>query len=186
MRTGRLGWSFKEEDGRALIRAPFLVQPFPALCAGTAFGVRPRRERIATHEVPTWLATARCRTQTLLMPIATEHRWYYLIDWRELSHLIRFGRAKRCCEHCGRFHGQDVTHLGDGTWWGTAEGTWRDGHGWRVRNLLLLRALEERLALFVARLGRVEPRRWAPVYLQGLLGPGERKSVEPLNRSGPR
>ncbi len=29
MQTGRLGWSFGEEDGRALIRAPFLVQPSP-------------------------------------------------------------------------------------------------------------------------------------------------------------
>jgi len=36
------------------------------------------------------------------------------------------------------------------------------------------------LAPFLARLGRVEQRRWAPVYLQGLLGPGERKSVEPM------
>ena len=36
------------------------------------------------------------------------------------------------------------------------------------------------LAPFLARLGRKEQRRWAPVYLQGLLGPGERKSVEPM------
>jgi SRSO17 transposase len=36
------------------------------------------------------------------------------------------------------------------------------------------------LAPFLARLGRAEQRRWAPVYLQGLLGPGERKSVEPM------
>ena len=36
------------------------------------------------------------------------------------------------------------------------------------------------LAPFLARLGRVEQRHWAPVYLQGLLGPGERKSVEPM------
>src|ERR671912_2877278 len=36
------------------------------------------------------------------------------------------------------------------------------------------------LAPFLARLRRVEQRRWAPVYLQGLLGPGERKSVEPM------
>lgn len=45
--------------------------------------------------------------------------------------------------------------------------------GWRV-------AFEAWLAPFLARLGRVEQRRWAPVYLQGLLGPGERKSVEPM------
>ena len=40
--------------------------------------------------------------------------------------------------------------------------------------------LEAWLAPFLARLRRVEQRRWAPVYLQGLLGPGERKSVEPM------
>jgi SRSO17 transposase len=36
------------------------------------------------------------------------------------------------------------------------------------------------LAPFLDRLRRKEQRRWAPVYLQGLLGPGERKSVEPM------
>ncbi len=36
------------------------------------------------------------------------------------------------------------------------------------------------LAPFLARLRRKEQRRWAPVYLQGLIGPGERKSVEPM------
>jgi SRSO17 transposase len=41
-------------------------------------------------------------------------------------------------------------------------------------------AFEAWLAPFLARLGRIEQRHWAPVYLQGLLGPGERKSVEPM------
>src|SRR5215204_6985460 len=36
------------------------------------------------------------------------------------------------------------------------------------------------LAPFLARLRRAEQRRWAPLYLKGLLLPGERKSVEPL------
>ncbi len=36
------------------------------------------------------------------------------------------------------------------------------------------------LAPFLAAFPRAEPRRWAPVYLEGLLGPGERKSVEPM------
>jgi SRSO17 transposase len=36
------------------------------------------------------------------------------------------------------------------------------------------------LTPFLARLSRTPQRRWAPVYLQGLLGPGERKSVEPM------
>jgi SRSO17 transposase len=33
---------------------------------------------------------------------------------------------------------------------------------------------------FLARLRRKEQRRWAPVYLKGLILPGERKSVEPM------
>ena len=33
---------------------------------------------------------------------------------------------------------------------------------------------------FLAALSHKAQRRWAPVYLQGLLGPGERKSVEPI------
>src|SRR5918997_4763661 len=36
------------------------------------------------------------------------------------------------------------------------------------------------LAPFLAALNREAQRRWAPVYLKGLLLPGERKSVEPL------
>ena len=32
-------------------------------------------------------------TQTPFMPIAPEHRWFYPIDWRELSHVTRFTRA---------------------------------------------------------------------------------------------
>src|SRR3954470_11208207 len=33
---------------------------------------------------------------------------------------------------------------------------------------------------FLARLRRKEQRRWAPLYLKGLILPGERKSVEPM------
>ena len=40
--------------------------------------------------------------------------------------------------------------------------------------------LERWLEPFLARLRRKAQRRWAPVYLEGLLLPGERKSVEPL------
>ena len=36
------------------------------------------------------------------------------------------------------------------------------------------------LAPFLDRLRRREQRHWAPVYLRGLLGPGGRKSVEPM------
>lgn len=36
------------------------------------------------------------------MPIWREHRFYYPIDWLQLSAVIRFGRAKGRCEGCGR------------------------------------------------------------------------------------
>ena len=88
------------------------------------------------------LPPASSLTQTRGMPIAPEHRWFYPIDWRELSLLVRFGRAGGCCEHCGRPHGQDVVHLGDGTWWDEARRRWRDGRGRRVRGLPELDALE--------------------------------------------
>src|SRR5512143_2216900 len=40
--------------------------------------------------------------------------------------------------------------------------------------------LEVWLEPFLARLGHQAQRRWAPVYLRGLLGPGDRKSLEPM------
>jgi SRSO17 transposase len=40
--------------------------------------------------------------------------------------------------------------------------------------------LERWLAPFLGRLRRQAQRRWAPVYLKGLILPGERKSVEPM------
>jgi len=43
-----------------------------------------------------------------------------------------------------------------------------------------LSRLEAWLAPFLAALPRAEQRRWAPLYAQGLLLPGERKSVGPL------
>lgn len=63
------------------------------------------------------------------MPIRREHRFFYPIDWRELSAVIRFGRAKGQCEGCGRPHGRTVFCLGDGRWWGEDAGSWRDGAG---------------------------------------------------------
>lgn len=67
------------------------------------------------------------------MPIATEHRWLYPIDWPQLSRLIRFGRAKGRCEHCGRPHGRSVIHLRDGRWWDRDRHCWRDGRGRHIR-----------------------------------------------------
>lgn len=40
--------------------------------------------------------------------------------------------------------------------------------------------LERWVAPFLERIGRAERRRWAPLYVKGLLLPGERKSLEPL------
>ena len=78
------------------------------------------------------------------MPIAPEHRWLYPIDWRELSQLIRFGRAKGRCERCGRPHGKAVVHLGNGLWWDEGGSAWRDGRGRRMRGLPAPEVLERR------------------------------------------
>jgi hypothetical protein len=67
------------------------------------------------------------------MPIRPEHRFFYPIDWPQLSIAIRFGRARGCCEGCGRPHGRMVYHLGDGRWWDADVGRWRDGWGRRIR-----------------------------------------------------
>ena len=69
------------------------------------------------------------------MLILARHRWLYPIDWRELSLSIRFRRAKGRCEGCGRPHGRDVVHLGDGQWWDEGARTWRCGQGKRHRRL---------------------------------------------------
>lgn len=65
------------------------------------------------------------------MPIRPEHRFLYPIDWRELSAMIRFGRAGGRCERCGRPHGADVLHPGDGRWYDEARNHWRDDRGRR-------------------------------------------------------
>lgn len=67
------------------------------------------------------------------MPIRPEHRFFYPIDWPQLSAVIRFGRARGRCEGCGRPHGRMVYHLGDGRWWDAETGRWRDGWGKRIR-----------------------------------------------------
>lgn len=67
------------------------------------------------------------------MPIRPENRFFYPIDWKELSEVIRFERAKGCCEGCSRPHGQLVSHLGDGRWWDAAQNTWRNGQGRKLK-----------------------------------------------------
>ena len=63
------------------------------------------------------------------MPIRPDYKWFYPIDWPQLSAMIRFERAKGRCESCGRPHGREVLHLGDGRWWDEDERTWRNGRG---------------------------------------------------------
>ncbi|MFJ7441305.1 hypothetical protein ACIQW5_27085 [Methylorubrum thiocyanatum] len=63
------------------------------------------------------------------MPIRREHRFFYPIDWPQLSAVIRFGRAKGRCEACQRPHGRTVFCLGDGRWWDEEAASWRDGAG---------------------------------------------------------
>lgn len=45
------------------------------------------------------------------MPIRREHRFFYPIDWPQLSAMVRFRRAGGRCEGCGRPHGQMSTIL---------------------------------------------------------------------------
>ena len=52
-----------------------------------------------------------------------------LVSPDRLSRANRFGRAKGLCEGCGRPHGQQLRHLGDGRWWDEAKGAWRNGNG---------------------------------------------------------
>lgn len=63
------------------------------------------------------------------MPIQSRFRWYYPIDWPQISHHVRFVRAKGRCEHCGRPHGHDVRCLPDGRWFDVEAHTWRDARG---------------------------------------------------------
>ena len=63
------------------------------------------------------------------MPIKPELRWFYPIDWPQISRWVRFVRANGHCQVCGRPHGAVVRHLGDGRWWDEQRQIWRDGGG---------------------------------------------------------
>ena len=67
------------------------------------------------------------------MPIRPSFKWLYPIDWPQLSAVIRFERAKGRCERCGRPHGREIRHLGDGRWWDEDQLTWRNGRGRTLR-----------------------------------------------------
>lgn len=63
------------------------------------------------------------------MPIRREHRFFYPIDWPQLSAMVRFHRAGGRCEVYARPHGRRVFHLGDGRWWDAEGASWRDRKG---------------------------------------------------------
>ncbi len=65
-------------------------------------------------------------------PMPIRHRAPLLLPDRlgAVSAVIRFGRARGCCEGCGRPHGRMVYHLGDGRFWDAdAGGGATDGAG---------------------------------------------------------
>ena len=63
------------------------------------------------------------------MPIRAEMRWFYPIDWPQLSRHVRFERALGVCQECGRPHGKTVRCLHDGRWSDADRHTWRDDRG---------------------------------------------------------
>jgi len=63
------------------------------------------------------------------LPINRELRWFYPIDWPEISRRVRFERARGVCEGCGRPHGETVRCLPDGRWFDPVRHTWRSGRG---------------------------------------------------------
>jgi hypothetical protein len=79
------------------------------------------------------------------MPIRSEYRWLYPVDWKQLSAVIRFERAKGQCQGCGRPHGHIICHLGDGRWWDPQRQSWRDGEGRRIRRRLVIQDLQEQI-----------------------------------------
>jgi hypothetical protein len=67
------------------------------------------------------------------MPIRRERRSLYPPNWKELSHRVRFERARGRCEVCGRPHAHLIRCLPDGRWFDPVQQTWRDARGRRAR-----------------------------------------------------
>jgi hypothetical protein len=57
-------------------------------------------------------------------------------------------------------------------------GFWRADHDWQ--DLDWRKELERWLRPFLERLGHKTRRRMCPVYISGLIGPGDRKSIQPM------
>ena len=68
------------------------------------------------------------------MPIKAEMRWFYPIDWLQLSNHVRFERAGGICSaavaHMVRF----IRCVPDGRWYDAACGTWRNHRGRPARS----------------------------------------------------
>jgi hypothetical protein len=63
------------------------------------------------------------------MPIRPALRWYYPIDWVQLSQWVRFTRALGRCEHCSRPHASTIQCLPDGRWFDPGKEQWRNSKG---------------------------------------------------------
>ena len=68
-------------------------------------------------------------TRPLSLAIRPELRALYPRAWRELSHRVRFERARGQCQGCGRPHLTRLRCLPDGRWFDEAAKTWRDRRG---------------------------------------------------------
>ena len=104
------------------------------------------------------------------MPIRSEVRWLYPLDWPQLSAVIRFERAKGRCETCGRPHGQIIRHLGDGRWWDETLQSWRNAKGRplpRLENGTALAAMLTKVVLATAHLDH-DPTNNRPKNLKAL------------------
>ena len=63
------------------------------------------------------------------MPIRPDLRAAYPANWLDISHRVRFERARGRCQDCGRPHLVRVRRLPDGRWYDDLAGTWRDRRG---------------------------------------------------------
>ena len=99
------------------------------------------------HCHATSIRVTKCRFLHLLatdrkaMPIRPQHRNLYPIDWKEISHSIRFERAGGRCESCRRHHGDCIRQHTDGRWFDTRAGAWRDDSGMIATDPSLLEVL---------------------------------------------
>jgi hypothetical protein len=83
------------------------------------------------------------------MPIRRELRALYPVNWRDLSHRVRFERAGGRCQGCGRPHLTRIRCLPDGRWFDEAARTWRDRRGRPARWPDLLEATGSRMTRVV-------------------------------------